>query len=223
MTHPIRIDRLVRSRRRTLALIVTPRAELVVRAPRRMPRAEIDRFMREKEAWIRRKLREAQQTPLPAPRQFANGETLLYLGRACTIEYAGEDSGAVHLGETLRLAEESRSRARETLERWYRLEAARILPERCRRYSASIGKSPSAIRITGARRRWGSCNLKGRVCFSWRLIQAPLDVVDYVVVHELAHLLHPNHSRRFWAAVARILPDFKARQEWLKRNSVHFF
>lgn len=95
-------------------------------------------------------------------------------------------------------------------------EAARILPEKVAFYGKQMGLSPAGITITGARTRFGSCSPKNRLCFSWRLMQYPERAIDYVVVHELAHLVHRNHGPAFYALVASILPDYQARRNLLR-------
>lgn len=92
-----------------------------------------------------------------------------------------------------------------------------VLPERVRHYAAIMGLSPAGITVTGAKTRFGSCSGKNRICFSWRLMQYPPEAVDYVVVHELAHIVHKNHGREFYALVASVLPDYKARQKLLRQ------
>ena len=94
--------------------------------------------------------------------------------------------------------------------------AKEILPSRVAHYAALMGVRPAGITVTGARTRFGSCSSKGRLSFSWRLMEYPAEAVDYVVVHELAHLLHMDHSSRFYAVVERVMPDWKARRALLK-------
>ena len=90
------------------------------------------------------------------------------------------------------------------------------LPPRVAHYAALMGLLPTGITITGARKRFGSCSFQNRLCFSWRLLQYPDEAVDYVVVHELAHIVHKNHGREFYALIASVLPDYKARQKLLR-------
>ena len=94
--------------------------------------------------------------------------------------------------------------------------AKTILPPKIAHYAALMGVQPTRITITGARTRFGSCSSKGRLCFSWRLMQYPPEAVDYVVVHELAHLAYRNHSPAFYALIERYLPDYKARRKLLR-------
>ena len=95
--------------------------------------------------------------------------------------------------------------------------AKELIPRRVAHYSAVMGLVPTGITITGAQKRFGSCSGKNRLCFSWRLMDYPDEAIDYVVVHELAHIRHHNHSRDFYALVASILPDYKERQALLRR------
>ena len=97
-----------------------------------------------------------------------------------------------------------------------REEALRVLPERVRHFAARMGVSPASVRVTAARTRFGSCSSQGHICFSWRLMQYPPEAIDYVVVHELAHLRYMNHGAEFYALIARYLPDWKARRALLQ-------
>jgi hypothetical protein len=107
---------------------------------------------------------------------------------------------------------------RSGIQRWYREEAYKEIHSRCMWFSMMTGYSPASVRITDARQRWGSCTCRGGLNFSWRLIQAPLSIVDYVIVHELVHLRQPDHSRKFWAQVEAQMPDYQRRRNWLREN-----
>jgi hypothetical protein len=98
-------------------------------------------------------------------------------------------------------------------------EANARISDRCRELSEQTGYRPARVRITGARTRWGSCGAKGTVCFTWRLIMAPPAVIDYVIIHELAHLAELNHSGRFWRLVEQHVPDHRAHRRWLRQNN----
>lgn len=100
----------------------------------------------------------------------------------------------------------------------YKRQAQQILSSRVQHYATQMQLKPSAIKVNSARRRWGSCSRRGNLNFSYRLIFAPLPVIDYVVVHELTHMHHLNHSRAFWDAVAEVLPDFRKHHRWLKEH-----
>jgi hypothetical protein len=108
--------------------------------------------------------------------------------------------------------------AREHFTAWYKLQARQLIEERVRYFAARFGLHYSRVRITSARTRWGSCSSRGTLSFTWRLVMAPPAAIDYVVVHELAHLLVRNHSPAFWRKLEELLPDYRPPQQWLKQN-----
>ncbi len=214
----ITINKIVRSRRRTITLVVTQDSTLVVRAPLRASISYIESMVRKKSAWIRQKLFEVSLRPKPPAKEFVNGEEFLYIGQAyklCIVEHAEKD---IELKDNLCLSARVKPIARYVLRRWYKSAALKIIGQRCQWYADATGYKPVAIKITEARKRWGSCGSKGTLNFSWRLIMAPMEVIDYVIVHELAHIGQLNHSPTYWRKVADILPDYKKREKWLKEN-----
>ena len=166
--------RVIRSDRRTVALEVTRDGEVLVRAPRRMSRRDIDAFAASHADWIEKALARvkarAEAHPEPTPEE-----------RAALIARAKAE-----------------------------------LPARVAYYSAIMGLESTGVRITDARTRFGSCSAKNRLCFSWRLMQYPAQAVDYVVVHELAHIAEKNHGPAFYARIAEVLPDYRAREKLLR-------
>ena len=165
---------LIRSDRKTLGLQVKD-GRVIVRAPRRVTKEQIERFVREHEDWIEKAL-----------------------SRQAAKQAAHPEPTAAERAEYIRLAKE-------------------ILPKRTAYWAERMGLYPTQIRITSAQRRFGSCSSEGHICYSWRLMQYPPEAIDYVVVHELAHLKHMNHSPAFHALVARYLPDHKARRALLRK------
>ena len=164
--------RIIRSKRKTLALEVHPGREVLVRAPLRMPQKEINAFLSARRDWV-----------------FTHWQKP---ARRIEAEYTGDE------------------------ERLLRLKAREVLPGLMQRYSTKLGVKPCRITITGARTRFGSCSAKGSVCFSFRLMACPMEAVEYVVLHELAHLKHLNHSPTFYKLVESIMPDWKRRARLLK-------
>ena len=171
-TGPVRI---VRSRRRTMALELSRDGALIVRLPFGVPDERAARFVRDHADWIAgaRARQEQRRQAHPEP--------------------------------TAEQAEALRKRAKE------------ILPAKVAQYAAIMGVTPTAIRITSARTRFGSCSAKNSISFSWRLMQYPEAAIDYVVVHELAHIRHHNHSKAFYAFVERFLPDYRQRAALLRQ------
>ncbi len=158
---------------------------------------------------------------------MVSGESFLYLGRQYRLKVRpGEGAEtqvrcergwlAVDVERDLPAAERA-ERVRTGLVEWYREHAARRLPERVDEWAPRVGVEPAGVLIREPRKRWASCDARGHLRFNWRLIQAPRRLVDYVVVHELVHLVHPDHDRDFWALVGRAMPDYEARREALRR------
>jgi len=116
------------------------------------------------------------------------------------------------------LSKAYRSNARDVFIDWYREYAHRYISKKVQEYSSRYNIPYSKICITNAEKRWGSCNNKGSLRFSWRLAMAPQDVIDYVIVHELMHIKHLNHSRAYWQEVIAVMPDFKEKKRWLFRH-----
>lgn len=213
----IKIHKLVRSKRKTLSLIVELDGTLTVRAPLRMKEDDIRGFVDEKKNWIQRKQAKVKTEAL-APRQYADGETFPFLGKQIPLRLVMDQKPALVLDKSFKLTSSALPRAKSVFTDWYREEARRFLTGRVEYFAQEYGFTVKKIRISSARTRWGSCSSKGTLSFAWRLVLAPLEVIDYVVVHELCHMREMNHSRAFWALVASILPDYKKQRTWLKQN-----
>lgn len=166
---------LIRSDRRTAALTVTEDAAVVVRAPRRMPKAAIDCFVDEHAAWI--------TACIEKRREYARSHPPLTAGE----------------------------------EQKLRRDAAELLPSLVTCWARIMGVEPTGVRITGAKKRFGSCSGKNALCFSFRLMQYPREAIEYVVVHELAHIRHHDHSAAFYRFVASVMPDYRARAALLRQ------
>ena len=116
----------------------------------------------------------------------------------------------------------SAAAVRKAVVAWYRRHAAERLPERAATWAKKMGMPVPVVLIRDQRRRWGSCDPKGNLRFNWRIVQAPMRLVDYVVAHELAHLAHRNHTAAFWAALGRVMPDYETRRERLRQVGRRF-
>jgi predicted metal-dependent hydrolase len=217
------IDQIIRTRRKTLALLVTREGRLVVRAPLRTPLREIHRIVEEKAAWVRRKQAEAARVAaMRKGKQYREGETFLFLGQSYRLRIVEALSEDLHLDGDFLLRRAALPRAREVFLAWYRQQARRVVGAQVEALARANGLTYSRLRITSARTRWGSCSSRGNgpcaLNFTWRLALAPLPAIDYVAAHELAHLRVKGHTREFWAEVARILPGYQAGKQWLKDN-----
>lgn len=214
----ITAGQIVRSRRRTLALVITPDARLEIRAPLGMPAEFIETFIDKKSLWINRKLAEAAARPKPPIREFSDGEEFLYLGNTYRLSVVDDADVPFSFEREFRLAGLHRAFAKELFVQWYGQRAAVAIKERLDLRASSHGIKYNGFHITGARSRWGSCAGNGDLRFSWRLVMAPLHVIDYVVAHELAHIERKDHSREFWKTVASLFPGYSESVKWLKDN-----
>ncbi|MGD0611384.1 MAG: SprT family zinc-dependent metalloprotease [Anaerolineales bacterium] len=209
---------LIRSRRRTIALIVREDGSLVVRAPLHSAEEDIRTFVESKAAWIRRTQARVDESLRARIKKFEPGEQFWYLGKTYPLVIVPPSRSALVWDSAFHLSSSSRANAERVFIYWYKAEAARILSERVSWYAEQGGFAYRRIRITSARTRWGSCSPDGTLCFSYRLVMAPQEAIDYVAVHELVHLKLKNHARAFWTQVEAIMPDYRPRLDWLNRN-----
>ena len=216
----IKIDSIIRSKRRSIGLEIARDARLIVRAPKHVSLGLIEDVVYKKRSWIVKKQGLVRKRiDAIAPKEFVQGENFLYLGREYQLTIINEkEIPFIFKDDRFQLSIHHLHDIRNLFLNWYRNEARRVIEERVRRYSSLSLLQYNRISITGAQRQWGSCGAHGSLNYTWRLIMAPLTVIDYVVVHELAHIEEKNHSRRFWNKVYKILPDYKARRSWLREN-----
>ncbi|MBI4294334.1 MAG: M48 family metallopeptidase [Betaproteobacteria bacterium] len=209
--------RLVRARRRSIGISIES-GQLEARAPRYTPIAEVEAFIREKERWIARRL--AECTMRPHPMRWQDGASLPVLGRTVCLR-AGVGAGVGLVGDCLILPADNIERWPEQALEWLRSRALALFQERLAHFAAALGVPLPSLGLSKARTRWGSCQAKGRggarVLLNWRLYHLPPRLIDYVVVHELAHLKQLNHSPRFWAVVASAVPDYAEVRRELNR------
>lgn len=208
--------KLVRSKRKTLSLVIGSDAGLTVRAPLRMPEREIEAFIEKKAAWIATKQREMEVRSNKYKKLVVeNGAGFLYFGRPYTIMKCGTD--AIKTEENKILVKYDTDI--DDIVKWMKDTAADIIKKRAEFYAQIMNVKYSAVKISSAKTRWGSCSAKNSLNFSWRLVMCPPQVIDYVVVHELAHIIHKNHGRDFWAMVETYMPNYNACRKWLRDNS----
>ena len=211
------IDKIIRSKRRTIALTVSADALLIVRAPMAVSMGYINNLVFEKRAWIIAKKKQAlSRGALTSRKEFVEGEEFLYMGEWHALKI--EKCKAITVEDYLYFPEKHLPRARIKMIAWYKQKALEMITERVAMYSAMTGWRFTSLSITSAQKRWGSCGHRGALHFSWRLIMAPRHIIDYVVVHELAHIPERNHSPRFWNKVRAVLPDYKERKQWLREH-----
>ncbi len=214
------IDEIIRSRRKTIALQVSHDARLIVRVPYSISEKLIKKVIHEKRLWILKKQEQAKEKYKKVySKEFVNGEGFLFLGNSYKLYIADNcEFFLIFNNENFFLSKKILNKAKDVFIKWYKEQSYKKFLERVEFYSKVSGLTYNKLKITNARKRWGSCSSKGNLNFTWRLIMAPLEVIDYVIVHELVHIKEKNHSKNFWNNVRIILPYYETQKKWLKEN-----
>jgi predicted metal-dependent hydrolase len=208
-------------RRRTLGLTVTA-CEVRIHAPSWTPRAEIEHYVLQQHGWLTRAWARMQARAPQAAAAPAN--EVRYLGRPLALDIRPSLFSEVRRhGDTLRIHAPHDADTDALVRAWFHDQAARLLAWRLARIARKLGRGPSRFALSNAQTQWGSCTRRGHIRLNWRLVQAPLALIDYVAAHELAHLVHLDHSPRFWAQVAVLCPDALARRAELRKMSHSLF
>lgn len=210
---------LERRARKTVGLKINHNG-LIVHAPKRLSQKELERMLLSKADWIVKKLQSQQENQVEKF-MWEDGASLLLLGNAIELSVRLDSVSRAleyepgRISVALPTPNNQTSIARKVLQ-WYKKQALTDFTRRIALFAAKLGVETPPIFLSSARSRWGSCNSRGEVRLNWRLLQAPPQIINYVVAHELAHLKEMNHSAKFWATVARIYPDYKTAEKELK-------
>lgn len=214
-----KIDEIIRSKRASFSLEVKPDGRLIVRAPEAATDKQVNAIVAQKTAWIHQtRAKVAKRFPAARPKTFTPGDTFWYLGEQYPLKLTSRKRPPLELDGVFLLSRSAQERAKETFIKWYREETRQITESLIEKYVQHSGFKVNKVTITSARTRWGSCSGRNNLNFTYRLSMAPLHVVEYVVVHELAHLKIRNHSSVFWQAVNRLWPDYQRDRKWLKQH-----
>lgn len=211
---------IIYSDRKTLRITVERDRKVVVRVPKKASEKAVSAAVESKRFWIWHKIRDPYKYPEPGlKKEYVPGESFLFLGQHYGLTLSAEKMGAVRLvGPQFEIARADRHNGDRLFRAWYLLQAKQILPPRIAAFAAAMGVTYKRIWIRDLKYRWGSCTPGGTLTFNWRILQAPMIVVNYLVVHELAHVLEPNHSKDFLNFVAVHVPSWKRARSWLKEN-----
>ena len=207
-------DKIIRSHRKTLAVCIDNFGNVIVRAPKRLSQKHIFDFLAEKEAWIRSKKEEKRGLGMRLPTEDLDGYSFLLLGKNCRIALSeGKKITFDNVNGVLALP---KNNAKNRLIKWLKENAKRIFTELTVQKALQMGVSFQSVGISSAKTRWGTCSAENKIRYTFRLLYAPKEVIEYVVVHELAHVRYKNHSASFWKEVEKYVPDWKTRRKWLK-------
>ncbi len=209
-------------RTRSIRLEIRRETGLTVVVPGKYTPRQVEDILLQKSRWILRHLNGGKplQMPLfkPAP---GHGDSLPYLGKTIELSVtaeAGKHTTARYTDGRLLLALTSGVNTVPVLEAWYRMQAERVFTQKADAFKAVMGLSYNSILIRGQKTRWGSCSPMGNITLNWKLLMAPPEIVDYVIIHELAHRQHMNHSKKFWQFVERYCPRWKECRQWLTKH-----
>ncbi len=213
------IDKLIRSKRKTISIEIRRDGSLYVRAPLKAPYREILKLIDRKADWIISKKEDVQRRIAhKREKQFIDGEEFLFAGIKYKLRLVDNLGGIKFDGTNFLLDTNLADVGKDFFAAWYKRNAIGVLMPRAEHFSEISGLEYRKIKITSARKRWGSCSTAGNINFSWRLALAPMHIIDYVVAHEIAHLKHHDHSQRFWSLVETMIPDYKIHRRWLREN-----
>ena len=213
----IQPDEIIRSNRKTLSIAIDPFGRLIVRAPKRCGDERIFAFLQAKENWILRKKAEKAGAGIRLPSKNLDGYELLFLGEKYLLTVAPCKKVLFHReGKQIFLPEE---KSEQKLVTWLKKQARLLFTNLSETWSRRMGVTYKRLSVTSAKRRWGSCSYDNSLHFSFRLIYAPLAVIEYVIVHELSHVKHKNHSPSFWTEVEKYQANYKGLRQWLKTHN----
>jgi predicted metal-dependent hydrolase len=213
--------RIVYTKRRTLGITVERDGAVIVRAPNGMDESEVRQLVSSKSRWIAEKVAHPQKyhRSTPPGKELVSGESMLYLGRNYRVEIVDSSpTSGIEFDQKFLVPRCVSERGRVEFRAWYEDAARSKLVPRVEHWAEKLGVQPSHIKVTDVKYRWGSCTPAGNVNLNWRLIKAPVSVGDYVIVHELAHLLQTNHDDRFWSIVRSQVSKVESSRAWLREH-----
>ena len=209
------------SKRKKITITIERDRTVVVHAPLRASDDAIARIVEAKRYWIYEKTGHAQKyadRPHPPGKELVNGESALYLGRSYRIEIVDDEMDCIRFDQRFLVPASYALHERGAMRDWYVARAKEQILPRVAKQARELGVSFGRARIVNSRYRWGSCTVRDNINLNWRLIKAPIFVVDYVIAHELAHLLEPNHTPRFWNIVKTQAPTMDRARSWLREH-----
>lgn len=211
---------IIKSSRRSFSIEIDLDGKILLRAPQKASQKEIQQLINEKSSWIEKKITEVRQKKKSkVTKKYLDGEMFDLLGKSYILKIVENYEFALsYSSNELIMNKEAVKHGKILIENWYRNQAKHYITRRAFELSKNLKIPINKVSINGAKTRWGSCSIRKNLNFSWRLVIAPKQVVDYVIVHEIAHIIEMNHSERFWGIVKSILPNYLIYRTWLKEN-----
>jgi predicted metal-dependent hydrolase len=207
------------SNRKTLSIIVERDRRVVVRAPLNTSKELIEKEISKRKYLLLQKINHPQKYENPKPRkEFVSGESILFLGKHHKMEVVDDAIEGIQFDNKFYISRANQDKAEQLFRKWYVKQAEEKIIPRVKYHAKNLGVRYKAIKILDLKYRWGSCTPKDNIHFNWRLIKAPMYVIEYIIVHELAHLIEPNHTPEFWTIVSIQLPHYDKAKTWLSEN-----
>tara|TARA_Y100001970_G_C14253107_1_gene873257 strand:+ start:6218 stop:6922 length:705 start_codon:yes stop_codon:yes gene_type:complete len=216
---------IIKTNRKKSASIQLIDGQVRVRAPRSLSDKRIDDLIKKRIPWIKKKIKEHAERPKAIEKKYVDGEIFSYLGKNYALQIIESDETFIKLKNgsfVVAISKNDLGKAEKVqalLSEWFRVHANKYLQARTVKFAKIIGVSPISVSVKNYKARWGSCTINGALDYNWKIIQAPRKIIDYVVVHELCHLLEHNHSPKYWSYVEKFMPNWKESKDWLKKNS----
>ena len=213
---------LVRTDRRKTMSISLEDGAIRVLAPKKITEKHIQDVLNKKSKWIRKKLKDQAAIPRLQSKQFVDGEIFLYLGKHYKFKRHRDVQSSVKLksGQLISTIDSAVSKEEDVhrlqVTNWYRERATDILTQKTTLHGDALNLTPSTINIKNYKARWGSCSINGEISYNWKIMMAPSRIIDYVVIHELSHLVHHDHSGKFWRQVGKSFPEYRECRTWLR-------
>lgn len=211
--------------RKTTDIVIERNGSIVVRPPLNHTPEQVDAIVESKRMWIYRNLAEWRDLNATSViREWVNGETFLYLGRSYRLSLMTEQAEPLKLKEgrfclSRKLIDEGgTTAAKKAFEVYYIEKGLQRISDRVKYYAPKVGVTASSIKVKDMGFRWASCSASGALNFHWKCMMAPAKIIDYIIVHELCHIHYRNHSEAFWNEVDKVIPDYRERKEWLRKN-----
>ena len=214
----------IRTQRKRSADIEVNAGAVLVRVPRGLSDKRIQDLISKRSVWIKGKIKEQADRPASKPKEYVSGEGFSYLGKTYRLKVIEGADACVKMqagrlvASVPKDARDRMSVVKSLVANWYQGRADQKLREKVDRFAPIVGVEPRSVVVKSYKSRWGSCSNSGDISFNWKIIEAPHRIVDYVVIHELCHMLEHNHSPKYWKHVQRHVPDWQAYRLWLREN-----
>lgn len=209
--------KIIYTERKSVNIAIDSKANIIVRAPKHLSNTQVNNLVTKKRHWIYNKISSTKKS-VETPKEFVSGESLLYLGEHYKLSIINDTFKGLRFDNEFVISNDSKGKVKSIFKNWYLSQAKRIFPPIVEQYAETLGVAYSDLYIKSMKKSWGSCSPNKSITLNWKLVKAPLYVINYIIVHELAHLIELNHSEEFWNIVSVQVPNFKRAKKWLTEH-----